>query len=541
MPDTKQIKPGDVSLPELREQVKVQVGNPVSSWAVAATLESFGLRDIDVQQQFDSDTVFELAERIYGEIKEDIRQEKQNEIEVDKKKLSNPPLLESVKLFGKHYTLGLLFSLPMVSQIAAVLIFRYSLWAWLEFNEAQATMVACGTIGAFVITGGFVQTLGRHVSKYKGEDNYQLAYRATKQIMGKGVLTIGLTTVGLYLLNIVVPFYPMGMTLIGLAYLVLISLLLLISGVLYAMEHGAVILGSIIIGTGVVIAGMDGLEIGIYLSQWIGMAFTIVIMVIYVGIYYRLKIKITGQDDQEQALPKPEIRYYNSYQYFLYGFFYFFFLFLDRILAWSAGPPPPPYIIWFDTAYELGMDWALLTLVLSIAVLEYSVHSFSKQLLPIQKKAPFRQIGLFNKYFKSFYKKQVVLLFVVGTVSIVISFYSIDSLKVFVEEVPEIRDFFANPVIPKVFWMASISYLFLVLGLLNSLFFFTLNRPSFVMYAMVIATAVNFIVGYVCSRVISLEYATIGLMAGSITFACVTGWMARRFFKRLDYYYYSAF
>jgi hypothetical protein len=449
--------------------------------------------------------------------------------------------MESAKLFGKHYSLGLLFSLPMISQIAAVLIFRYSLWAWLEFNEAQATMVAVGTIGAFVITGGFVQTLGRHVSKYKGEENFRLAFKATKQIIGKGVLTVGLVTVGFYLINIVIPFYPMGMMLIGLTYMVLISLLLLASGVLYAMEHRVMILTAILIGTAVVIVGMDGFDMGIYLAQWIGMSFTILLLGLYAFVYYRLKIKLSGQDMQDQSLPNPEVRYYNSYRYFIYGFCYFLFLFLDRLLAWSAGPPPPPYIVWFNTPYELGMDWALISLVLTIAGLEYSIHAFSKRMLPVQKQAPFMQVDLFNKYFKSFYVKQVALLLVVGIISIGITYISVNSLRAFINEVPEIRDFFANPMTPRVFWMASIAYLFLVYGLLNSLFFFTLNRPSFVMYAMIISTVVNFLVGYICSRVISLEYAAVGLIAGSVTFACITGWMAYRFFKRLDYYYYSAF
>ncbi|MDZ7693493.1 MAG: hypothetical protein U5K69_20640 [Balneolaceae bacterium] len=298
---TEKIKPGSVTLDELREQVKEQVDNPVSSWAVAATLESFGLRDIDVQQQFESDSVFELADRLYGEIKQELREKSKSLDQKKKKKLDKPPLKESAKLFGKHYSLGLLFSLPMISQVAAVLIFRYSLWAWLEFNEAQATMVAFGTIGAFVITGGFIQTLGRHVSKYKGEENYQLAFLASKTIMIRGFITVVLVTLGIYVLNIIIPFYPMGMMLIGLVYFFLIGLLLLASGVLYAMEHRLMILVTILIGTGVVILLMDGLEIGIYAAQWIGMSVTILLLGVYALVYYRLKIQFSGQDRQEQV------------------------------------------------------------------------------------------------------------------------------------------------------------------------------------------------------------------------------------------------
>lgn len=126
-------------------------------------------------------------------------------------------------------------------------------------------------------------------------------------------------------------------------------------------------------------------------------------------------------------------------------------------------------------------------------------------------------------------------------ISVAITYYSVNSLIVFQNEVPEIRDFFANPMTTRVFWIASIAYLFLNIGLLHSLFFFTLSKPIFAMYSILSGLVVNFVVGYLCSRVIALEYATVGLLAGSIVFAVISGIMARQFFNKLDYYYYSAF
>jgi len=52
---------------------------------------------------------------------------------------------------------------------------------------------------------------------------------------------------------------------------------------------------------------------------------------------------------------------------------------------------------------------------------------------------------------------------------------------------------------------------------------------------------VNFVVGFLCSRIFGLEYAVIGLIAGSVVFALSTGFLAKRFFKHLDYFYYSAY
>lgn len=529
------------SVGELKKEVKELVGNPISTWAVAATIESLGVREVDVRKDYDCDSIFELADEIYYELKEEAREEQAGQTESLEDKIENPGLWEQLTFFSWHYGKGLLFSLPMISQIAAVIVFRYSLWAWLEFNEAQATVVAFGTITAFIITGGFIQVLGRSVSSYKSSDNFYLAYESTKEILGAGVVTVFASALALFLINLLIPFYPNLMIALGLAYMVLISLLLLASGALYALERQFSILVIIVLGTLLVLFNMEVLDFGIYLSQWIAMAVTILLLAGYAYMIFKIKIRASHQESVSQSLPKPEVRYYINYRYFVYGMGYFLFLFVDRILAWSAGPPPPPYIIWFNTPYELGMDWALLTLVLSVAVLEYSVQAFSKYLVPLQEKAKFSQLKVFNDYYKKFYFRQLALLVGFSIVSILLTYIAVDSLRVFQEEVPEIRDFFANPMTTKVFWLASISYVFLNIGLLNALFFFTLNKPAFSMYSMLAGLTVNFFVGFICSRVIALEYATIGLMAGSVCFAVISGLFARKFFKRLDYYYYSAF
>lgn len=514
-----------------------QIGNPISEWAVAATIESIGIRDIDAHRDFGCNSVFDLAGEIYPELKQRVQQQDYRE---GGTVLQKPPISERVLMFSRYYGQGLLFSLPMISQVAAVLIFRYSLWAWLEFNEAQATVVALGTIWAFIITGGFVQMLGRSVTKYIGE-NFLLVYESAFEIIKTAVLTTVGVTALFFVMNIILPFYPQSMLSLALAYYLLISLLLLASGVLYALQQRLMIVLIILAGTAVVIAGMDMFSWGIYLSHWIGMGVTILLLFLYAYGYLWFKIHRNPNPAAQQKLPDINVRYYINYRYFLYGFLYFFFLFLDRVLAWSAGPPPPPYIMWFNTPYELGMDWALISLILTIAVLEYSINAFSKQLLPLQKKVGFTQVKGFNRFFQKFYRRQMILLLGIGVISIVATFFGINSLRVFKDEIPEIRDFFLNPMTTKVFWIAGISYLFVVIGLLHSLFFFTLNKPSFAVYAIAGAFLVNFVVGFVCSRTLGLEYAVIGLLAGSITFAAISGGMAKSFFKHLDYYYYSAF
>jgi hypothetical protein len=523
----------------ITESVYELVGNPISTWAVAATIESLGVRNVDAKTDYGYDSVFELGEEVFNRLRE--REHLKREDQEDDDNFEFGSAGRTFKMFLKHYTEGMVFSIPMLSQVVAIIIFEYALWAWFDFNEAQATVVALGTIISFIFTGGFIQTIGRLVSKYKGEGNYYLAFEACKGVMKIAIPFVFILALAILLINLILPFYPQGFVVLSMSYMVLISLLLLVAAILFASEQRSIILFAVLIGTAVVIFGMDFAGWGIYVSQWLGILTVTAIMAGYVYLYYKLKIRNLRQELFKQSLPEIEVNYYNTYRYFIYGFCYFSFLFMDRILAWSAGPPPPEYIIWFNTPYELGMDWALISLVITIAMLEFSVHSFSKNLIPAQKKATISKTKLFNRFFKRFYIKQVLLLLVIGSLSIIGTYYGVLSLRIFENEVPEIADFFANPMTYKVFWMASIGYLFLIYGLLNSLFFFTLNRPELVMYAMIGSLFVNFIVGYLCSRIFGLEFAVIGLIAGSIVFATVTAILAKRFFKHLDYFYYSAY
>lgn len=535
------IKEKKLSKEEARNKLIIDVRElvdiPMSSWAVAATIESLGIRDIDADTDYGYPNVFELAEYVYAQIQVELNKEDRIQSHDNYKH----GFFQTLKLLIKYYTAGLVLSMPMLVQIVAILVFEYALWAWLRFNEAQATVVAFGTITAFVVTGGFIQVIGRLVSKYKGEENFYLARKAVYKVLRLGIPSVFIFGLALFLINLAFPFYPMKMMVLSIIYMLLISFLLLSAAILYASELRFMILFSITLGTIIVILLTKTNTFGVYVAQWVGISITTILMAGYAYLYYQFKIQSLRQELMKQTLPYDEVSYYNNYRFFLYGFFYFVFLFTDRILAWSTGDIPPPYIIWFNTPYELGMDWALISFVITIATLEFSINAFSKYLVPAQKNISLNKMKAFNTHFNRFYFRQILLLLLVSVVSILVTYFGVLSLRVFEPQVPEIRDFFANPITFKVFWMASIGYVFLVYGLLNSLFFFTLNRPSFVTYAMITAVVINFVVGFFCSRIFGFEYAAVGLIAGAFAFAFITGLIAKKFFKHLDYYYYSAY
>jgi O-antigen/teichoic acid export membrane protein len=86
-----------------------------------------------------------------------------------------------------------------------------------------------------------------------------------------------------------------------------------------------------------------------------------------------------------------------------------------------------------------------------------------------------------------------------------------------------------------------IGYLFLAWGMMNSLYLFTLGRPTEPLKAIIIATVVNIITGFVFSRFVGYEYSVIGMVMGSLVFMLLTLKANISFFKNLDYNYYSAY
>jgi len=267
----------------------------------------------------------------------------------------------------------------------------------------------------------------------------------------------------------------------------------------------------------------------------------VVAMMVYTMSDFRLLAAMTAGDLRLGKLPRPSVRAYLVAPYFIYGFFYFLNLFLDRIVSWSAPHPEiPPYVIWFRTPYELGMDWALISLVLTLALMEFVIQEFSHFQLPVQKAVKFANLDHYTKFFKSLYDRFFIVLLGVGIADIFVTYFGVLYFRQF-SGVQEIRNFFASPITFITFYGASAGYFFIALGLYNSLFFFTLSRPEFVLKSIIPATAVNLLVGLFASRWFDYQYGVLGLVAGGLTFAFLSWRYARRFFRQLDYYYYSAF
>ena len=445
---------------ELVDFIVETCGSPVDFWAVAATLESRGLRDVDAERDFGLEkvvqrvdpasgyvvqgTIFELAKEIYP-----LCRERANPS--SKEQSFTPPALPQLtwwsrlSRFIKFYLRGMLFALPMIGQIISALALRYSLWASMDFSEELATVVAIGTIMSFVVTGGFVQAIGRKGMSYSEAGSHILAKEICYYLIRLGtglVVAIGLL---FYLLNLIIPFFSQRMILISLMYYLLLSELWLTISILYVLTRRAAVLLSTLAGTGVVYLVMTYTSWSIFVAHGLGLLSTNVIVAGY-GYYLlaRRAKTVTGDLKLARLPPRPIIAY-SLALYFIYGVFYFGYLYLDRIIGWSTAEQPLPYILWFRTPYELGMDWALISLIFSIALLEYTINEFASLIIPVQKVYSAFDVQGHNLYFRRFYLRQAVLLILIAIASVIAVYLVVGSLRQY-QYIKLVRDFFKNPI-----------------------------------------------------------------------------------------------
>jgi hypothetical protein len=526
--------PPDVEAPPAEEitalvdDVLRQVGRPVDAWAVAATLESFGLRDVDAARYGEGD-IFSLADRVHAACRELLRGRPDSR--------PPPPSVDwrsQSRRFLRLYAKGTFFALPMIIQMFSVLGLGYALWSDLRFDLVSATTVSIGTILSFVVTGGFVQAIGRLGRFYLQQEAFLLARDVCWRLIRLGGLVTLAVGALLWGANALGGWLPPGLALDAAVYYVLLSTLWLTLAVLYTLEQQLRIVVCIVFGIVVIAAVRAVTPSLLYVDHWIGLTATIVLVTVLAK--RGLDRRAGGPGSTLVALPRHALLTYLVAPYHVYGSLYFGFLFLDRVVGWTAGDNP--LFLWFNTPYEVGLDVALLAMVLPLAQLEYTIHAFSEQVVDVQKSFDGQDIAAHNRYFGRFYLRQVALLGLLAVVSapvVLVGFVALGEIS------PAVSGVVEDPVMLRVFWIGALGYALLVLALMNGVFFFSLSRVAFVLRGLVLGLVVNVTVGAVLSRHLEFWWSVVGLVAGTATFAAVTLVYASRVVRRMDYYYYSAF
>lgn len=502
-------------------------GRPLDFWEVSALLETNGLRDMDARNDWGAADIFSLATRLFRHV---------NELDYDvvEKKDETRALIVRVV---KNYCKGTVFALPMLMQIVSMLILGFGIWSYVNFSLRQATAISLGTLLSLAITGGISQMIGRKGLYYLKMDELILVAKVTKRLYALGIFLTVFWGVASWVINTYFNLFPPDMFQLYLGYYLLLSFLFLAFSIFYMFENFGMIAFMVLFGIVAVYLSFSVLDAPIFAAQVISLVLMIAASNVVIFIKLR-KIKKKSRAEG-RGLPSASSLFYSLYPYFIFGTAYFLFIIMDRVLAWTSGRKFLPYFFWFNYPYEVGVDWALIPLIVTLALVEVFIYELGFLAFDKIRRIPATAAKSFNDYFGRNYKIAALTFFVFGSLSIAVALLFPLLLRQlgYGEQV----SVFFNIIHVFVFFCASIAYVLLSWSLLNCIVFFSYSRPEYALKSIGWALLTDFLVGYFCSRSFDYYYAIFGLFFGAIVFALLSTVYARRFFKTYDYHYYSSY
>lgn len=515
---------------ELVEEVLKRSMIPEDRLEVAALLESMGWNDVRAAETFDVEDVFELASEIWEQIsRKVVTTAFSGEVKTGAAKLT----FELVKSFLR----GLIFALPMAISVASMLTLKFSLWSYENLSVELATCIAIGTILSFVVVGGYTQAIARRGFFYIFQGYYNMARKVTFSFIRYGYITCAVVSVLLYFFNLMFNIFPIDMFgYIALYFFFLNSIWLSVT-VMYILRKELVFTGLIIAGIGFVYVMFDLIGMDIIFAQLIAIFFVSVIGMALVLYYFKAAEK-KEEKGIAPKMPRFSITVYSVMPYFTYGFLYFSFLFVDRIMAWSVNDKGyMPYFIWFRGEYELGLDFALLALMIPLGVCEVIVNKLMMDIEASYKRYWGFEANKMNAYFGRIYTRMLLVISGTSFVSAILIYVLIKSLN------RQYIDFAGKTLIASaktefVFIVALIAYVILAVALMNAVILFSFSQAVLVNQSILPALALNFIVGFLLTRWVDFTYAVFGVTAGCILFLILSYRAVRQVFRKLDYYLY---
>ncbi len=397
--------------------------------------------------------------------------------------------------------------------------------------------VGLGFIASYGLTGGFVQAITRRGLFYHYQEEPALArwvvlrgwWIAARIVLG---LTIPAT-----LFNALYGLLPWDLFLIAALYYASLSLLWLNFSMVYVTRRRYLIIIITAAALGVVILLAETQHWNVIAANTAGLLFAAIVS-------FLAGLRALGGivHHKPHNPPRLTVLVYATSRWFLYGLLYNAFVFADRVMAWTASigrEDLPPYTFWLSARYELGMDLALIVVILLSGAVEAAVQTFSDRLVPVQKSIAGNERSRFGDWFARFHRRRLLALIPASLIAIAIARFGVS----IVTRLPNagIRIGMTSFSAMTAFWLGAIGYSLLMMAMQNALILLTLSRIDMALKAIAWALAANLVTGFFFSRAIYYAGAGAGLVAGSAVFLILTWRDVRQASEHLDYVYYASF
>lgn len=520
---------------DLGQQVIDLIGIPKDHWEIAAQLEVMGVRDADARSDFGARDVFDLAARIYTDFQAGrFRWYVEGE---DAEAVS--PLLR----FLRNYLTGLTFSLPMALQAVTMLLWGYGVWGAIDMDLRTGSAIALGFIASYIVTGGFMQAIVRRGLFYIYQEEHWLARWTALRAWSISLRVVLVLVIPALAVNALFSLLPWSIVLTATAYYVALAILWMNWALLYLVRKTWIFLLTTAVALGVVLVAAKLFGATPIAANAVG-------LIVADALSFGLAIYHLNRLGTESGATRPgvvnpprlTILVYSTSRFFLYGLLYNTFLFADRLIAWTSATGRedfPPYGFWLNVPYELGMDLALIVVMLLSGIVEHTTRRFSEEIVPREKGVKSVNAHRFLRGARSDMVRRVVSLAGASVVALTVAVI----VTLLLRQMPSlpIHAALQTTTAMRVFVVAAIAYAIFMFALQNILVLLTLSRVELVVRAVGIALAVNVAIGFVCSRAIHYSAAVLGLLAGAIVLSFLTARSIRSVLDDLDYHYYAAY
>jgi hypothetical protein len=514
--------------------VMARVGIPKDRWEIAAQLEVLGYRDIDARERLGCEDVFEAADRMFALFHDGTLP---FAVEED----APPPAIASVFRVLRHYCEGLMFSLPMVLQGTAMLLWGYGLWGAVDLDVRTGSAIALGFLTSYIATSGFSWAIVSRTLYYHYQSEGALARWTALRLWGIAVRTAAVLAVAGVLFNLLYGLLPWDMIVIALVFHAALTIFWLNWALMYAVGRAPWLLAVLALSIAAAAASARFLGLATVGANVLGLLIACVLS-FAVGLHGLNRWARGSNGSGVVNPPRLIVLVYSTSQVFLYGLLYSVFVFTDRMVVWTGSRGRddfPPYPFWLNAPYELAMDLALIVIVLLAGVVEASTQWFSSRLVPAQKQVKSHATAAFLDRFRSLYQRQSLVLAAGGVIAIAVAALVVRALRGYPD--PRLQQGLSAETTGRVFWVAAISYAILMFALRNVLTLLVLMRASLAARAIGISLIVNALIGYGISRSVHYSGAVFGLLAGCICLAVLTHREMRAVLRDLDYHYYAGF
>lgn len=517
------------TLEALLQAVLEQQMQPEDRFEIAAILESFGWNDAMAAEVFGVEDIFELSQQLWDASQARI-------LYVPASNIKELNLREYSLMIFQGFLRGAIFALPMAVSIVAMLTLRFSLWSYTYLSLENATSIAIGTILSFVAVGGFTQAIAYWGFRYVGQDQYYMARKLVFYYVKLGFILCLIIAGLLFLFNLLFVVFPWRMTIVIILYFLFLSAIWLSVTIMYILRKELMFSGLIASGIFLVFVFFKLLKLNIIISQVIALLL-ISIAGILIARYFFVRAENVKEKGINPPLPRLSVVFHISLPYFTYGIFYFIFIFIDRLVAWSTNNAYMPFLIWFRGEYELGLDLALIVMILPMGLVEAVVTELMLNLEANQKQHMADDIGRLNTTYVRMYLRRIAYVTAFSMANALALYYITNS---FSQGGILGTELFFKGTTKFVFIWALTGYAIVSVALMNALIMFCLSQPELVYRSIMYACVTNLVLGFLLSRWVDYSWAVFGLVVGALVFTFISSRQVISMLSKLDYYLYSA-